>query len=274
MRNLLLLLAFTSAAYSQDKYTVYFETDKYNLTAKQADSLNDFIKNNHVEYKKVTGFCDYRASNPYNYQLGLNRANSILSQLPVENKNEIQITSMGEDFKQKSELWRNRKVEIEFRKKVVESTKVEEIRIEPDKLSIHTIEPIIDEYPSPLQKKIIDANVGDKVLLSDLNFYVRSDEFYPESIPVLVDLYEVLQANPNLKIEIQGHICCTPGRDTEEFSLRRCIAVYDFLVDSGVNEDRMTYVGFDATRPIYPLPEKNEEERKANRRVEVMILEK
>ena len=45
-------------------------------------------------------------------------------------------------------------------------------------------------------------------------------------------------------------------------------------MDYGISPDRMTYVGFDATQPLFPIPEKNEEERKANRRVEIMILEK
>ena len=276
MRYFLLMLALTSTAYSQEKFAVYFDTDKYVLTPEQSKQLENFLRNNQVVFKKITGFCDFRASNAYNYQLGLNRANNILDQLPIEDKALISVVSKGEDFKQNAALWKNRRVEIEYEKFIPleETVTKEEVVAEPQPLSIHTIEPIVDEYPSELQKKIINANVGDKILLSNLNFYVRSDEFYPESIPVLVDLYEVLEKNPNMKVEIQGHICCTPGRDLEEFSLRRCIAVYNFLVDSGIAEDRMTYVGFDATKPIFPLPEKNEEERKANRRVEIMILEK
>lgn len=274
MRFLLLTLLLTTTIYSQEKFTVYFDTDKYVLNEKQDSIFNGFIQKKDIKVNKITGFCDYRATNAYNYQLGLNRANTILNSLQGPEKSSILVASKGEEFKQKADLALNRKVEIEYEvyKVVVETIPTKEIEV-IDKPFVDELA-IEDEYPTPLQKKIIESKIGDKILLNNLNFYVRTAEFYPESVPFLEDLYEVLEKNPKIKIEIQGHICCTPGRDIEEFSLRRCIAVYDFLVDYGISSDRMTYVGFDATQPLFPIPEKNEEERKANRRVEIMILEK
>ena len=273
MRFLLIMLLVTSSLYSQEKFTVYFDTDKYILNQKQDSILTGFIQKKDVKVNRVSGFCDFRASNAYNYQLGLNRANTILNALPIADKSSIIVVSKGEEFKQKADLALNRKVEIEYEvnKIVLESIPTKEIEI-VEKPFVEEV--VLDEYPTELQKRIINSKVGDKILLNNLNFYVRTAEFYPESVPFLEDLYEVLEKNPKIKIEIQGHICCTPGRDIEEFSLRRCIAVYDFLVDYGISSDRMTYVGFDATQPLFPIPEKNEEERKANRRVEIMILEK
>jgi outer membrane protein OmpA-like peptidoglycan-associated protein len=273
MRFLLIMLLVASSLYSQEKFTVYFDTDKYILNQKQDSILTGFIQKKDVKVNKVSGFCDFRASNAYNYQLGLNRANTILNALQISDKSSIIVVSKGEEFKQKTHLALNRKVEIEYEvnKIVLESIPAKEIEI-VEKPFVEEV--VLDEYPTELQKRIINSKVGDKILLNNLNFYVRTAEFYPESIPFLEDLYEVLEKNPKIKIEIQGHICCTPGRDIEEFSLRRCIAVYDFLVDYGISSDRMTYVGFDATQPLFPIPEKNEEERKANRRVEIMILEK
>ena len=273
MRFLLIMLLVTSSLYSQEKFTVYFDTDKYILNQKQDSILSGFIQKKDVKVNKISGFCDFRASNAYNYQLGLNRANTILNALPIADKSSIIVVSKGEEFKQKADLALNRKVEIEYEvnKIVLESIPTKEIEI-VEKPFVEEV--VLDEYPTELQKRIINSKVGDKILLNNLNFYVRTAEFYPESVPFLEDLYEVLEKNPKIKIEIQGHICCTPGRDIEEFSLRRCIAVYDFLVDYGISSDRMTYVGFDATQPLFPIPEKNEEERKANRRVEIMILEK
>ena len=273
MRFVFLMLFVTASIYSQEKFTVFFDTDKYVLNQNQDSILNGFIQKKDIKVSKVTGFCDFRASNAYNYQLGLNRANTILNLLPIVDKSTVLVASKGEEFKQKADLALNRKVEIEYEvnKVIIESIPTKEIEI-IDKPLVE--ESFTDEYPTPLQKKIIESKVGDKILLNNLNFYVRTAEFYPESVPFLEDLYEVLEKNQNIKIEIQGHICCTPGRDVEEFSLRRCIVFYDFLVDYGISPDRMTYVGFDATQPLFPIPEKNEEERKANRRVEIMILEK
>ncbi|MES2865096.1 MAG: OmpA family protein [Bacteroidota bacterium] len=273
MRFLLIMLLVTSSLYSQEKFTVYFDTDKYVLNQKQDSVLSGFIHKKDIKVSKITGFCDFRASNAYNYQLGLNRANHVLNLLQVFDISKVFVSSKGEEFKQKTDLSLNRKVEIEYEvnEVIIETIPTKEIEIIDKPL---VVEPEIEKYPTELQKKIINSKVGDKILLNNLNFYVRTAEFYPESVPFLEDLYEVLEKNPKIKIEIQGHICCTPGRDVEEFSLRRCIAVYDFLIDYGISADRMTYVGFDATQPLFPIPEKNEEERKANRRVEIMILEK
>lgn len=273
MRFVFLMLFVTASLYSQERFTVYFDTDKYVLNEKQDSILKGFAQKNNIKVHKVSGFCDYRASNAYNYQLGLNRANYVVNALPEIDKTSILISSKGEEFKQHKDLSLNRKVEIEYEINlpILESIPSNEIEI-IEKSNDKGI--VFQEYPTELQKKIINSKVGDKILLNNLNFYVRTAEFYPESIPLLEDLYEVLEKNPTIKIEIQGHICCTPGRDIEEFSLRRCIAVYDFLIDYGIASDRMTYVGFDATQPLFPIPEKNEAQRKANRRVEILILEK
>ena len=48
--------------------------------------------------------------------------------------------------------------------------------------------------------------------------------------------------------------------------------VYEFLSSKGISTDRMTYIGFGVTNPIYKIPELNERERIANRRVEIKII--
>lgn len=277
MRYLLLALTTSLSTYSQDKFTVYFDTDKYVLNGEQQNRLQQFLKNKEIDVKSVTGFCDFRASKAYNYRLGLNRANNILSQLAIEDKNKIAVESKGEEFIAQPELHLNRRVEIIY--ETVKPTPIVAVKpIEVVEKVVPTeplkIEPPQEIITSELQMKVNNASVGDKILLKNLNFYVRSEELYPESYPLLDDLVDVLEINPKLKIEIQGHICCTPGRDTEEFSLRRCKTVYNYLVESGIDKSRLSYIGFDATQPIFPIPEKTEEERKANRRVEILILEK
>ena len=82
----------------------------------------------------------------------------------------------------------------------------------------------------------------------------------------------MLQNNPQLKIEIQGHLCCMPV-DRTDLSTQRAKAIYNFLITNDVYRARLSYKGFGSTQPIYPLPEKNEVERAANRRVEILIVE-
>ncbi len=94
----------------------------------------------------------------------------------------------------------------------------------------------------------------------------------PESQPVLRELLIIMQINPNLKIDIQGHICCQET-DVRDVAKRRAKAIYRFLQLNGIANSRISYQSFGSSRPIYPLPEKNEEEERANRRVEIEILE-
>ena len=49
--------------------------------------------------------------------------------------------------------------------------------------------------------------------------------------------------------------------------------IYDILIEKGIDETRMEYLGFGKTRPLV-WPEKTEEDENRNRRVEIRILKK
>jgi outer membrane protein OmpA-like peptidoglycan-associated protein len=53
--------------------------------------------------------------------------------------------------------------------------------------------------------------------------------------------------------------------DRNNLSYQRAKAISNFLRANGVDNSRVTFQGFGVTNPIYPIPEKNEEERAANR---------
>jgi outer membrane protein OmpA-like peptidoglycan-associated protein len=102
--------------------------------------------------------------------------------------------------------------------------------------------------------------------------------------PFLVKEYKVLlttlESYPNLEIEIQGHICCTnDGKDgydnstgTPNLSVNRAKAVFDYLVERGIDAQRLTYKGFGSSNKL--VREFTEEDRITNRRVEIKILNK
>ena len=48
--------------------------------------------------------------------------------------------------------------------------------------------------------------------------------------------------------------------------------VLDYLVKNGIDPKRLSHQGHGSTKPIYKLPEENEEQRKINRRVEIEII--
>lgn len=124
--------------------------------------------------------------------------------------------------------------------------------------------------------------VGEKLLLSDLNFRPGSHYLRPSSIPTLRKLIDVLEANPTVKIEIIGHICCHPdysphpdGFDREagnnKLSFNRADNIKEYLQKNGIDASRVTATGMGAKeRLVYP--EETDEDRIKNRRVEIKII--
>ena len=95
----------------------------------------------------------------------------------------------------------------------------------------------------------------------------------PKSKPVLIELLCAMQDNPALRIEIQGHICCQTVFDINELSVMRARAIYNYLVTQKINRKRLSYKGYGTSDPIYPIPEKSEQEQDENRRVEILVLD-
>ncbi len=249
-KSFLLLLLFSFISFSQSKVTFYFETNSYHLIESEINRLNSFIYENKGKIKiiKIVGYCDYRASNSYNDSLAYNRANFVGGIVDkVMEQSNFSIESKGENFTQDKTLALNRKVEIHY-----------------------------EENNALLKEKIKQSKKGDKLVLENLYFFNNSGQFVPKSLPVLEELLVILKENETLKIEIQGHICCQSSMEAakiEDIALVRALAVYTYLIDKGIDKTRLHYKSFKSTQPIFSIPEKNEEERNANRRVEIMILE-
>jgi outer membrane protein OmpA-like peptidoglycan-associated protein len=55
--------------------------------------------------------------------------------------------------------------------------------------------------------------------------------------------------------------------------LDRAVAVKNFLIENGIEMNRIQYLGYGNSKMIYPDP-KIEDEHSANRRVEIKIMSK
>jgi outer membrane protein OmpA-like peptidoglycan-associated protein len=248
------MLSISAISYGQSKFTVYFDTDAAQLKTSELSRFDDFFRNKNVKFTKLVGYCDARASNSYNDSLSLKRT-EFLYQL-IEKTTHQKVTEMvgqGENFQQDPALALNRKVDIFY-------------------TEIPSEEPV-NVVPESLNGQVLNAKVGDKLILKNLYFYNRSGILRPESKPVVEELLAIMRANPKLKIEIQGHICCQLGADEEDTAKVRAMAVYTYLVNNGIDKTRLRYKSFGSSKPIHPIPEKTEDERNANRRVEIQIIE-
>lgn len=114
--------------------------------------------------------------------------------------------------------------------------------------------------------------VGEKMLLANVFFEVDSWQLKKESVAELNRLSDLLMDNKELKVEIGGYTDAT-GSDQYNLSLseKRALSVVDFLVESGVRNDRLKYKGYGNSSPVGDNV--TPEGRKLNRRTEVQIIE-
>jgi len=243
--------------YSQEKLNVYFDFDKYNLNEQGVKKINSWIaEGKNYEVTKLYGFCDWKGSNEYNDTLAMKRVNTVyefLKQSKINVKKEIEIRGFGEDFEQSEDQGENRRVTIIFQEK-------KEI-------------PVVVTSEQKLKDKFKGSKIGDLIRMPNLYFFNNSAKVVPKSQPVLYDLLCLMNDNPKLKIEIQGHICCKLPSDYDAVSSARARAIYNFLVINKIDRKRLAFKGYGVSRPIHPIPEINSEEEDENRRVEILIID-
>ena len=254
-----------ASCFSQDKLEVFFDFNKSDLNPIALKTLDNWILNQtDTKIVKIHGYCDWKGTNQYNDTLSLQRVQTVFNYLKEQNVHfdETYISKgFGKNFTQDDNQALNRKVEIIFSNTIPV--------IESEKKSDKIIE--IKEVTLLEQVKI--AKKGDKIKLKNINFFSNSSRIVPKSRNALLDLLNVMQENPKLKIEIQGHLCCQFSNRMKHISTDRARAVYDFLVKNKIKSNRLKYKGYGVKNPIHPIPEKSPTQEAENRRVEVKIIE-
>ena len=92
LRFLLCFFLLSTVAFSQAKFTVYFDTDSDQLRLNELTRFDDFLRNKKVKFTKLIGYCDYRATNGYNDTLAFNRAKFVSHIIEkVTNQKQIEI---------------------------------------------------------------------------------------------------------------------------------------------------------------------------------------
>jgi OOP family OmpA-OmpF porin len=119
-------------------------------------------------------------------------------------------------------------------------------------------------------------------VIQGINFKVNSSDLLPASNKTLDKAVKVLQEFPDLKLEIQGHTDDQPIKkggkfeDNKALSQARAETVKAYFVKKGIDESRLTAVGFGSEQPVV-APEglkggKLRAARAKNRRVEFKLV--
>ena len=248
---------------------VYFNTDEFKLTPEAKKTLDDLIYSIENRNLEITGYTDSIGSVSYNLELSKKRANKVADYLisnGIDEKNIKPLQSKGETTSASS-LFQNRRVTIKVLNKNV---------IEPSNDDNH----LSKTKDGALNQETIDnIEVGEILNVGGLEFYPGRHFLTSYSLPILDTLTKVLLDNPEVKIEVQGHICCQPNGDgldtdtgTRNLSENRAQMIYNELIKRGVSQDRLTYRGYGAVRKLEE--EINPEAMQRNRRVSILIIEK
>lgn len=126
--------------------------------------------------------------------------------------------------------------------------------------------PKLEALPEYTCQQEFDTLLG----ASKINFTTNSADIDNSSTSLLINLVDVANQCPDTNIEISGH---TDSRGSDDYNLRlsqsRASSVMNYLINNGIDPNRLRAVGYGETNPI---ADNNSDEGLAkNRRIEFNV---
>ena len=249
MNRSFLFFAFLFAGFvlkAQDtlRHKVFYPTDVFVPDSVELDRLYGVLpdgKKEKIRSIRIIASCDDVGSEAYNRDLSRKRAQTIALILSEK------YPGVSTDVK-----WLG---ELEPESATTDSVSVSAAR---QNNRCTRIILVYGNQPESAKKDLATMEVGDKLVLENLLFVGGYAVLLPESFPVMDTLLAVMQNNPTLRINIIGHVCCTPNAPdglnlaTNEMNLsvKRAEAVYMYLVKNGIKRERLSYEGRGGSEPL------------------------
>ncbi|RAR72861.1 OmpA family protein [Flavobacterium aciduliphilum] len=257
----------------KDTMVVYFDTNGFELKAKEKEKISSFFSREKIYIKslEIEGFCDDIGTISSNALLSTKRAQAVSDYLKlqlnldsnvVHGKGEIQVVQTEKNLEESRKKNRKAIITIHYTNEKYAALHIPIAEKENIYAGYKTFE-------EPLK-------VGDKIILNkilfkgSLTFFLDETEANKE----LDKIANYLKDHPSVCIEIQGHVCCISGSFSDAYdrisqknnlSETRAERIFDMLVEKGVSSSRMTHHGYGRQFPL-----SNTEEEK-NKRVEIVI---
>lgn len=116
---------------------------------------------------------------------------------------------------------------------------------------------------------MLDALNRDGRVALYINFETGKSTIKPESKPIIEQIVQMLKANPDLKISVEGHTDNVGNpKSNKVLSDDRAKAVVTAIIAQGIDAKCLSAVGYGQDKPI--ADNKTEEGRAKNRRVELV----
>ena len=259
----LMSLFFVGALAQKEKFVLQFDFDKHNLSAEGRLTLDNIIRLNATSplFIQLFGHTDAIGNDMYNDVLSVKRVSTAKRYLLERGIPALRIVT-------DSGLGKRRPLNN---------------NADPMKRRVNRrVEILLMPPVKTLIEKIRDSStkVGSNILLQNLHFIGNRHKLLPESWPIMLELLQVMRKNPTLEIEIEGHVCCTGGKEGYDedakalmLSTNRSVYVYNYLMANGIAKKRLSWKAYGNSRPLYPF-EDTQEKRMQNRRVEIKIVRK
>ncbi len=131
---------------------------------------------------------------------------------------------------------------------------------------------VIAMAPDTILNRInVGQRMGDRFVLRNVYFDFDKATLRPESKTELDRLVSLLNALPEIKIELSGHTDNKGSASyTKKLSEDRALAVVNYLIASGIDKNRLAYKGYGFEQPI--ASNETDAGRQLNRRTEFRIL--
>lgn len=290
MKYLLIILLCISThllhAKQADSARIYFEISSSTLSKAAKQTLDSLLYNDIItKGRKVglIGYADNTGTDTINNPLSLERAKAVatyLQYMGIDTTDIELVTGKGAIKRntQQSQLT-DRRVDI-----IPSGFKVNA----PKETKTATVSSDIASL-----QKLTTIEKGQAVSLNNIVFAAGTPEILEESYPTLQALTRTLKENPKIKIRIEGHVCCNgsyenskemmknrnrnslaeQARIEQTLSDRRAYAVQKYLTSHGIDQSRLSCLGFGTKVPLYEADGKTMNVHK-NRRVEIRIMDK
>lgn len=129
-----------------------------------------------------------------------------------------------------------------------------------------------------LVTRLTAAKPGAVLTVPDLFFIGNKAELLAESYPTLPKLLQFMRSNPDLMVEIAGHVNRSgppkgPGTFQYALAQNRANYIFTYLKHFGIEPERMQAKGYSNFEMVFPNP-KGEAQASRNRRVELRVIGK
>ena len=126
---------------------------------------------------------------------------------------------------------------------------------------------------APTSNKISRSGLKSGSVIRLDNVYFDADKYVikSESVPALMEVFDFLNENQDVILEIGGHTNNRPSEDfAQTLSTSRAKSVAEWLISKGISPDRVQYKGYGKKYPVDTNA--TLEGRRRNQRVEIKIL--